>query len=306
MASYVNSGQENGTYNQSYQASPSSAPYKAEEWQPAPNFSHVEAGLATTNTPPPSAFDKAGEWQPAPNYSHVEAGLATTNTPPVNFAFTERSLRLGFIRKVYGILSAQLLVTFGFVTLCVLEKNIQRFVQDNIWVMLVCWGVIFTTVILLAFCRNVARTSPGNYVILSLLTLAMSWAVGTTASFFRAEEVIMAVGITLAMTVGLTIFSFQTRYDFTYKHGFLLIALIALIFFGMFAGIFHDRVLGVFYGFLGALVFGAFLVVDTQFMLGGQHKYSYSPEDYIFAALNLYLDIINIFLYVLQIFASSR
>lgn len=34
---------------------------------------------------------------------------------------------------------------------------------------------------------------------------------------------------------------------------------------------------------------------------GGNHKYSISPEEYVFAALNLYLDIIQLFLYLLRI-----
>ena len=41
-------------------------------------------------------------------------------------------------------------------------------------------------------------------------------------------------------------------------------------------------------------------------MMGGSHKYSISPEEYIFAALNLYLDIINLFLYILMIVGASR
>jgi len=40
-------------------------------------------------------------------------------------------------------------------------------------------------------------------------------------------------------------------------------------------------------------------------MLGGKHRYALSPEEYIFAALNLYLDIINMFLYILS-FAGGR
>lgn len=36
-------------------------------------------------------------------------------------------------------------------------------------------------------------------------------------------------------------------------------------------------------------------------MLGGNHKYALSPEEYIFAALSLYVDIINLFLMILQI-----
>lgn len=41
-------------------------------------------------------------------------------------------------------------------------------------------------------------------------------------------------------------------------------------------------------------------------MMGGKHQYSISPEEYIFAALNLYLDIIQILMYVLMIIGASR
>lgn len=58
------------------------------------------------------------------------------------------------------------------------------------------------------------------------------------------------------------------------------------------------------YACLGALLFSAYLVYDTQLMMGGKHKYSISPEEYVFAALNLYLDIVQIFLYILQIIGS--
>ena len=49
-----------------------------------------------------------------------------------------------------------------------------------------------------------------------------------------------------------------------------------------------------------------YIVFDTQMMLGGKHKYSVSPEEYIFAALNLYLDIVNLFLFLLSIIGSAR
>ena len=60
------------------------------------------------------------------------------------------------------------------------------------------------------------------------------------------------------------------------------------------------------YGSLGALVFSLYIVYDTQLMMGGKHKYALSPEEYIFAALNLYLDIINLFLYLLAIFGGGK
>ncbi|KFM82260.1 Protein lifeguard 2, partial [Stegodyphus mimosarum] len=41
-------------------------------------------------------------------------------------------------------------------------------------------------------------------------------------------------------------------------------------------------------------------------MIGGKHRYSLSPEEYIFAALNIYLDVINIFMSILQIVGYAR
>ena len=41
-------------------------------------------------------------------------------------------------------------------------------------------------------------------------------------------------------------------------------------------------------------------------MMGGNHKYSISPEEYIFAAIAIYLDILNIFLYILRIVGAAK
>ena len=49
-----------------------------------------------------------------------------------------------------------------------------------------------------------------------------------------------------------------------------------------------------------------YLVFDTQLMMGGKHQYSLSPEEYIFAALNLYLDIINLFLFILSLIGNRN
>ena len=59
-------------------------------------------------------------------------------------------------------------------------------------------------------------------------------------------------------------------------------------------------------GAAGALVFSLYLVYDTQLMLGGKHKYALSPEEYIFAALNIYLDVVQLFMYILMIVGGSR
>ena len=42
-----------------------------------------------------------------------------------------------------------------------------------------------------------------------------------------------------------------------------------------------------------------FLAIDTQLLLGNK-RYAFNPEDYVNAALQLYLDISYMFLYILQ------
>lgn len=116
----------------------------------------------------------------------------------------------------------------------------------------------------------------------------------------------MAVGITAGVCLGLTLFAFQTKWDFTVMGGVLFVAVLILMVFGIVAIFFPGRTMSLVYASLGALIFSVYLIYDTQLMMGGKHKYSISPEEYIFAALNLYLDIVNIFMYILTIIGAAR
>ena len=84
-------------------------------------------------------------------------------------------------------------------------------------------------------------------------------------------------------------------------NGILFVLLLCLIVFGIFCAIFQNDIMNVVYASLGAVIFSCYIVVDTQMMMGGKHKYSLDPEEYIFASLNLYLDIINLFMKILWI-----
>ena len=55
-------------------------------------------------------------------------------------------------------------------------------------------------------------------------------------------QVLMAVGITAACTVALTIFAFQTKIDFTMSGGILMCALMCLMMFGLLTMFFKSKV----------------------------------------------------------------
>ncbi|CAH0730018.1 unnamed protein product, partial [Brenthis ino] len=222
------------------------------------------------------------------------------------FDFNEQSIRKSFIRKVYGILMCQLLVTMAFITLFVYHAPTRMWVQKNTYMFWIAFALVFICLIAMACCPSVRRNSPMNFIFLGIFTVAESFLLGVTSSMYQSDAVMMAVGITAAVCLGLTIFAMQTKWDFTMMGGALLVATIVLLLFGIVAIFVPGKTMTLIYASLGAFIFSLYLIYDTQLMMGGKHKYSISPEEYVFAALNLYLDIINIFIYILTIIGAVR
>ena len=107
--------------------------------------------------------------------------------------------------------------------------------------------------------------------------------------------------MTVIVMVGLTIFASQTKIDFTDKGGYLFVALLVLMVMGIFSMISGGAMRTVYAGF-GCMLFGFYLVYDTQLILGGSHAtYQFGLDDYVFGALSLYLDIVNMFMFLLML-----
>ena len=73
-----------------------------------------------------------------------------------------------------------------------------------------CGSVLsFALVIPLICCNGVARRVPINYILLFAFTIVEGFLVATSASYYNAESVALAVGMTAVITVSLTVFAFQ-------------------------------------------------------------------------------------------------
>lgn len=246
---------------------------------------------------------KAPTGAPAPGLASVEAGSGA----PSYSEQMEKVVRMGFVRKVYSVLMVQLAVTFGIVGIFTFSEPVRNFVQSTPELLFSAIGISFVALIAMACCTSVTRTYPYNYLALAVFTLCESYLVGTIASFYKTDAVLIAVGGTVLITLGLTLFAWQTRIDFTAMSSAIFVTALSFMLFGILVAIMRSNILRIVYAAIGVLVFGLFLVYDTQLILGGKHReYSYGPDDFIIAALNVYLDIINIFLYLLRIFGSSR
>ncbi|XP_032781085.2 protein lifeguard 1 [Daphnia magna] len=223
-----------------------------------------------------------------------------------SFSFSEKTIRMAFIRKVYAILMVQLAVTMGCIAVFVFVQPIALYSKGHPQLMIGALVMSIVLLIPLICCIDFRRRWPLNIIMLGTFTLCEGFLLGSLSSHYDSKEVLVAAGICTAVCLALTLFSMQTKWDFTAMGGILLALVVVLLMAGIVAICVRGKIMQIIYASLGALVFSAYLVFDTQLMLGGKHKYSISPEEYIFAALNLYLDIVNIFIYVLALVGGSK
>ena len=103
-------------------------------------------------------------------------------------------------------------------------------------------------------------------------------------------------------TVGaLTVYTFQSKKDYSTSSALLFSLLWILILGGIMQIFIQSEVMELVLAIFGAVLFAGFIVVDTHMLL---HKLS--PEEYIMASINLYLDIINLFLEILKILNAAN
>lgn len=134
----------------------------------------------------------------------------------------------------------------------------------------------------------------------------MTYMLAMISAYHAIKAVLIAIGITLLITVGLTIFAMQTKYDFTQNCMLVAVCLcFALIGFGIACIFVRNNIMQAVYGGLGALVMALFLAIDTQLILGNK-RFAFNPEDYVLATLQLYLDICQLFLYLLTLLGSKK
>ncbi|PFH34581.1 N-methyl-D-aspartate receptor-associated protein [Besnoitia besnoiti] len=296
-----------GYYGQPAVNSPASAPYGGVEagGYPAPPpaayaYQQQEAPMtygktsSIQSTAPPGARPGAVDLETASQVSDLI-------TPDV-----DRSIRHAFVRKVYVILSVQVLFTFGLATAFSLVTPMRTWLQANAWLPLALTLIGFVLMIVVTCFPEMGRRVPQNFILLSLITGCFSMLIAFGGAATESDAFFLAVGITFVVVVALTLFACQTKIDFTGCGPYIMVAVICLMMFGIFSIFWHSRVMNLVYSSLAALLFSFLLVYDTQQVVGGKHrKFQYSIDDYIFAALTLYMDIITLFMNILSLVSNS-
>eukprot|EP00929_Paragymnodinium_shiwhaense_P014348 TRINITY_DN122250_c0_g1_i1.p2 TRINITY_DN122250_c0_g1~~TRINITY_DN122250_c0_g1_i1.p2 ORF type:complete len:268 (-),score=60.52 TRINITY_DN122250_c0_g1_i1:97-900(-) len=227
-------------------------------------------------------------------------------------------VRRGFVQKVYGILGMQLLLTTA-VGAAVMRAGKALPQTHPGMVMLMLFGSVFMSIAMMFVfmcCPDSMRKSPTNYLLLLCFTVAKGIMVGFISLQYTKETVIIGLAMTTLAVSALTLFACCTKIDVTgYGHyvGCAMMVLGGFGFFMMISSFFGlgaspaFQALHLVYAALGALIFSAYLVFDTQLIIGGKHhKREFSIDDYTMAAISIYIDIIELFVYLLQLLGHRR
>jgi len=225
--------------------------------------------------------------------------------------FNNPSVRMGFIRKVYGILCVQLFLTF----IIAAPFNViipTEWVKANIGVFYGAMAASIAIICAMSCCGNKMREFPTNYIFLFAFTLCEAVMVGFCTSFYKTQSVLLALAATVVVFTGLTFYACCTKSDFTgcgpYLYAFLMTLLgfsLMIFVWSLFSPI--PKWMHVLYSFLGVLVFSFYIVYDTQLIVGGAHKkHQFDVDDYAFAALNIYMDVIGLFLHLLSLLGDRK
>ncbi|CAB1330115.1 unnamed protein product [Coregonus sp. 'balchen'] len=203
----------------------------------------------------------------------------------------------------------EMLTEFSWMALFTFCEPVKNYIQSNPGWYWASYAVFFVTYITLVCCPGPRRQFPWNLILLAVFTLSLSYMTGMLSSYYNTKSVVMCLGITAMVCLTVTLVSFQTKFDVTSCQGVLFTFCMVMMVSGLVLAIalpygYVPWVHGV-YGALGALLFTMFLAFDTQLLMGNK-RYTISPEEYVFATLNIYLDIIYIFSFFLSLFGTER
>ncbi|KAF8392328.1 hypothetical protein HHK36_022670 [Tetracentron sinense] len=235
-------------------------------------------------------------------------------------------LRWSFIRKVYAIMSVQLILTIAVASVVVTVRPIAYFFVSTGTGLALYIVLIIMPFIVLCPLYHYYQKHPVNYLLLGLFTVAIAFAVGLTCAFTSGKVILEAVILTAVAVGSLTLYTFwaaKRGHDFNFLGPFLFGAILVLMVFSLIqkewiscklllnldlGSLFLvlqilfplGKISVMIYGCLAAIIFCGYIVYDTDNLI---KRYSY--DEYIWAAVSLYLDVINLFLALLTIFRAA-
>lgn len=212
----------------------------------------------------------------------------------------------GFLSKMYGYMGLAVLVSAmtAFLTMTVFRAAVMQMPTALMWIILIVpiglsMGISF----------RATRNPVAGFVMLMILAVIYGFEFALLAGFYTGAQISTAFLSSAAVFGAMAIFGTFTKRDLNNLGSYMGAALIGLLV-AMIVNIFlRNSVASFVFSIIGVIIFTGLTAYDAQKMKSIYNNYgSQVPTNglAVLGALQLYLDFINIFLFLLQIFGMGN
>lgn len=203
--------------------------------------------------------------------------------------------RAALVRRTYALVFASVLVTILGVAFTATQPALQIAVIQHPFITFIAMFAPLWMVM------RSPREYPKNLVLTFLFTFIEG--IWLAPFLFAAEQaspgVVGEAGLLTFTAFGaLSLYAVFSRRDFSAWGSFFMVGLVVLFVAMLLNMFFHSAAAGLWISGVGVLVFSGLLVFDTWRLL---RSGVFGPEDYVVTAVQIYLDLLNLFVFILSL-----
>ncbi|MEO6445558.1 MAG: Bax inhibitor-1/YccA family protein [Gemmatimonadaceae bacterium] len=206
--------------------------------------------------------------------------------------------RATLIRRTYVLVFASVLVTIAGAAFGMSQPSIMQAVIQHPFISMLC---MFAPLMMAMKFRD---AFPANLGLVFLFTFVEGLVISPIMYMYGQTQpgLIGQAGMLTGSAFGvLTLYAFISRRDFSAMGAFFTVGLWVLIATSLLNLFFRNQTASLWLAGATVMVFSGLLVFDTWRL-----RNVYGPEDYVLAAVNIYLDLLNMFLALLSLLGGRR
>jgi FtsH-binding integral membrane protein len=206
--------------------------------------------------------------------------------------------RATLVRRTYALVFVSILCTIAGATFALSQPQLMAAVAQHKIIALAC---TFAPLLMVYWAKDAFPANIG-------LVLAFTFATGVFISpilylYGRAQPglITQAAVLTIGAFGVLTLYAFVSRRDFNAWGSFFMVGLTVLIGTMFLNFFFQNPAMDLWLAGITVLIFSGLLVFDTW-----RIRNVYGPDEYVGAAVQIYLDLLNLFLGILRVVGGRR
>jgi FtsH-binding integral membrane protein len=208
--------------------------------------------------------------------------------------------RAALVRRTYGLVFLSVLVTILGSAFAMTQEGLMNAVLQHPFIMLLC---LFAPLIM---AQRAARDFPKNLILTFIFTFIEGIYIApflVLANRTAPGVVSQAAVLTFAAFGVLSLYAITSRRDFSAWGSFFMVGLVVLIVASLINAFVGSAAGGLWIAAIGVMIFAGLLVFDTWRLL---RSGIYGQDDYVLAAVAIYLDLLNMFLFILTLLTGNR